>query len=328
MTHKVSRFNFNSANELDRFQQSVCSAFCQMDVAIDANYTGREFTAELCSTQLDQINLARVHSNSRTRVFRRKKDLAHVSNPLYLVKFQLAGESLIQQCGREAHLKPGDFVLCSTTEPYQLHLPPAYKQAVLTIPQKTLRELLQSPDDYLGLRMGSEFPTHGLLSQFLFSVVQRIDQLTPLVVKRLEANILDLLITSLEAITETNSIPEQNAVKEHLRRIKRLIAMHLQDSRLSPDFIANAEGISKRYLHMLFKEEGISVSRYIQQQRLEACCRTLASSNMQHLSTTDIALEWGFGDLSHFHRCFKAQYQLTPRQFRLRAIGGEAKSRN
>lgn len=325
MTNKVSRSNFYSVTELDRFHHSVCTAFCQMDVDIDLNHSGRDFSAELYSTGLDRISLARVHSNSLTHVHRRKKDLAQVNDPLYLVKFQLQGESLLKQCGREAHLKPGDFALCSTTEPYQLHLPPPYQQAVLTIPQATLRELLKSPDDYLGIRMGSEFPTHGLLSQFLFSLVQRIDQIAPSVVKRLEANILDLLITSLEAMSEANSLPEQNTVKEHLRRIKRLIAMHLQDSRLSPDFIARSEGISKRYLHMLFKEEGISVSRYIQQQRLEACCRTLASSNMQHLSTTDIALEWGFGDLSHFHRCFKAQYQVTPRQYRLRANGSDQK---
>lgn len=291
-----------------------------MDINVSRNDKRNTFAAELSHTPLDRIKLACVASNALT-VHRRKQDITDISDALYLVKFQLKGESVLQQCGREAHLKPGDFALCSTTEPYQLHLPSGYQQAVLAIPQSTLQELLKSPDDYLGIRMGSEFPTHGLLSQFLFSVVQRLDLLAPAVVKRLETNILDLLITSLEAMPGTDSAPQDNAVQEHLRRIKRFIAMHLQDSRLSPEFIANAEGISKRYLHMLFKEEGISVSRYIQQQRLEACRRTLASDSMQHLSTTDIALEWGFGDLSHFHRCFKAQYSVTPRQYRMRAVG-------
>ncbi|MCF7982397.1 MAG: helix-turn-helix domain-containing protein [Pseudomonadales bacterium] len=318
MTQNSLQSQYYSIAEFDHFTHSVCETFCQMDVSINRNKQGDVFSGELYKTTLDKMKLARIASNSLT-VYRRKQDIAGITDPFYLVKFQLKGESTLQQCGREAHLKPGDFALCSTTEPYQLHLPSAYQQAVLAIPQATLHELLKSPDDYLGIRMGSEFPTHGLLSQFLFSLIQRIELLSPAVVKRLEANILDLLITSLEAMSNADISPQESAVQDHLRRIKRFIAMHLQDSRLSPEFIAQAEGISKRYLHMLFKEEGISVSRYIQQQRLEACSRTLASSAMQHLSTTDIALEWGFGDLSHFHRCFKAHYQITPRQYRLRA---------
>ena len=323
MTGNSSQSQFHSIAEFDHFTHSVCRTFCQMDVIINRSKQATSFAAELYHTELDKMRLARVSSNSLT-VTRRKQDIAQIADPFYLVKFQLKGESLLQQCGREAHLKPGDFALCSTTEPYQLHLPSHYQQAVLAIPQSTLQELLKSPNDFLGIRMGSEFPTHGLLSQFLFSLVQRIDMLAPAIVKRLETNILDLLITSLEAMSSADMSPQQNAVQDHLRRIKRFIAMHLQDSRLSPEFIAQAEGISKRYLHMLFKEEGISVSRYIQQQRLEACSRTLASSSMQHLSTTDIALEWGFGDLSHFHRCFKAHYSVTPRQYRLRACSDEA----
>ena len=95
--------------------------------------------------------------------------------------------------------------------------------------------------------------------------------------------------------------------------------MNLQDYRLSVDLIATKHGISKRYLHLLFKQDGISVSRFIQQQRLAACHRALTNSEMQHLSTTDIAFQFGFGDISHFYRCFKSHYKLTPRQIRMQA---------
>lgn len=314
-----------SLAHFDDFTDSVCQTFCPMDIQVGSKKVSRNFTAQIERSELDRMRMARIGSSGQPmRVFRRREDIAQISDALYLVKFQLKGESILQQRGREAHLKPGDFALCSTTEPYQLHLPSSYQQAVLSIPQNTLQELLKSPDDYLGIRMGREFPTHGLLSQFLYSLLQRIELLSPTVVKRLESNILDLLITSLEAMSGADEAPMENTVQDHLRRIKRFIAMHLQDARLSPEFIAQAEGISKRYLHMLFKEEGISVSRYIQQQRLEACSRTLADASMRHLSTTDIALEWGFGDLSHFHRCFKAYYSITPRQYRLRASAKES----
>jgi len=232
------------------------------------------------------------------------------------VKFQLDGEGIVQHRNREAHLRPGDFVMCSSTDPYQLLFPDSYRQAVLAIPQDILNTMHGSAEDYLGIRMSGESPIHGLVSQFVTSLVSRIDQLSPTVVNSLEANVLDLLVTALnsEHATESQSAPDQ-----HLKQAKRFIHMHLKDPRLSPDFIAQAEGISKRYLHMLFKEEGSSVSRYILQLRLSACHETLSSPQMQHFSATDIALNWGFGDVSHFHRCFKSRYDITPRQLRIQA---------
>jgi len=179
--------------------------------------------------------------------------------------------------------------------------------------------MFQVPDDYLGLKMDREIPMHGILSQFVNSLVQRMDLLEPATVQRLEANILDLLITSLQTERGSTKALPINAADKHLEQIKQFISLHLKDRRLSPDFIAQAEGISKRYLHKLFMEESVSVSKYIQLKRLEECQRVLTNSDFHHLSTTDIALDCGFGDISHFHRCFKAQYKMTPRQLRLQA---------
>jgi AraC-like DNA-binding protein len=68
---------------------------------------------------------------------------------------------------------------------------------------------------------------------------------------------------------------------------------------------------------MLFQSETMSLSKYIQYQRLEACRRALRHPDYRQRSTTDIALQWGFSDVSHFHRCFKASYGVTPRQYKL-----------
>jgi len=182
-----------------------------------------------------------------------------------------------------------------------------------------LRSLFQAPDGYLGIKMDKQVPIHGILSQFVLSLVQRMDQLEPATVQRLEANIMDLLITSLQAEENSSQPLPVNAADKRLLHIKRFIEINLNDRRLTPDFIAKAEGISKRYLHKLFVEEDVSVSRYIQRLRLDECQKALTNPSMDHMSTTQIAFDSGFGDISHFHRCFKAQYKITPRQFRLQA---------
>jgi AraC-like DNA-binding protein len=303
---------------LDEFTHRVSSTFAPMSVEA-LGTSAEQVRGELLNTSLDRIHLARIGS-SGVKVDRRRADIGQIRDAHYLVKFQLSGQGVVSQRGLQAHLRPGDFVVCSSCEPYKLRFAESYRQAVLAIPQQLLQDMYQTPDDFLGQRMAGSAPAHGLLSQFVLSLVQRLDQLDPAIVQRLEANLLDLLITSLHAESgQRAKVLPDSAADEHLRDIKRFVALHLKDTRLSPEFIAEAEGISKRYLHQLFKAEGISVSRYIQQQRLQACARAIANPELT-ASLTDIALEWGFSDASHFNRSFKAQFKLTPKQYRQQSL--------
>lgn len=307
--------------DFDSWEDRVLTTFCPMELkARDSD--ALSFNAELIDTSLGRIHLSRISSNAMD-VYRHKQHIAKMSDSFYLVKFQLEGQGLVQQCGRTAYLNPSDYVLCSTTEPYQLRFENHYRQAVLAIPQALMNGMFPQVDDFLGLRMSSGVPTNNLLSNFVQNLVHQIDALDPAIAQRLEANVLDMLVTSFYAagnVTSQRSNP--SSTDHHLHAIKRLIAINLRNPNLSTDLIAEKEGISKRYLHMLFKTEEITVSRYILQQRLKACRRILAAPELSHLSTTEIAHEWGFSDASHFHRCFKAQFDITPRQYRLESAGG------
>ena len=302
--------------DFDSWQDQVLHTFCPMEIKARRNDPS-SFNGEVFDSTLDRIHLSRISSNAMD-VYRHKQHIAQMSDGFYLVKFQLEGQGLVQQAGREAYLNPGDFVVCSTTDPYQLHFDDHYRQAVLAIPQPVMSGMFQQTDDYLGLRMSGEVPTNSLLSNFVQNLVHQIDALDPAIAQRLEANVLDMLVTSFYAAGNVkNHLTAESSTDHHLRAIKRLIAINLRNPNLSTDFIADKEGISKRYLHILFKTEEVTISRYILQQRLKACRRILAAPELSHLSTTEIAHEWGFSDASHFHRCFKAQFDITPRQYRL-----------
>jgi len=300
----------------DRFCEAVNETFCPMRVE-PRNGAVAAFDAGIGIARLDRVALT-VIGSSPVDVHRRRSDIARVSEAWYLVKFQVEGEALFRQREREAHLRPGDFVICSTAEPYSLHLPGPYREAVLAIPQERLHERVGSTDQWLGCRMDASEPVNGLLSQFVLSLSARLDRLDPAVTQRLEANVLDLLVTALQFGPERRPESEDLAT-EHLRRVRSYIHLHLADAGLCPDRIASAEGISTRYLHMLFRREGESVSRYVQLQRLEACRRSLERAEFDAMSITDIAFAWGFNDSSHFNRLFKAQYGSTPRAWRLSA---------
>jgi AraC-like DNA-binding protein len=73
--------------------------------------------------------------------------------------------------------------------------------------------------------------------------------------------------------------------------------------------------MAPRTLNRLFAGEGATPIRWLWQQRLAASFTALVEGRVGQV--TDAALSFGFSDLSHFSRAFKAQFGHSP-QFVLR----------
>ncbi len=305
-----------AGQRLEYFHTLVSDTFFPMRCERAAEYQG-DFRAEIKLQRMDQVGLAAIWS-SPLDVYRRNSEIGQASDAVYLVKVQVRGESLICQRGREAHLRPGDFALCLSCEPYELHFTDDYAQLVLSIPQPLLNERVRFPERQLGARMASEVGANGLFSQFVTMLGARMGQLDGVLAQQLEANVLDLLSTTLGYAQETrkHDVPGAGVKWEYLRRIKVFIRGHLCDAKLTPTMVAAYHGISTRYLHMLFAEEDESVSRYIQRLRLESCQAALVDRNFADYSVSEIAFRFGFNDASHFSRVFKNQFGETPAGFR------------
>lgn len=82
---------------------------------------------------------------------------------------------------------------------------------------------------------------------------------------------------------------------------------------LSLDRLARTVQMSRTYFSSYFKEiMGVSVSQYIEQLRVARACRLLKTTQK---SVTEIALEIGFGSISHFNHVFKNHIGMSPRMF-------------
>ncbi len=313
---------------LERFDDQVSATFFPMDCELARDYPG-EFHGLLNSRQLGQLGFAAVKSTPLD-VYRRRSHIGKVTDSIYLVKVQVAGESQVIQRGREAHLAPGDFTLCLSSEPYELHFASDYSQVVLAIPSPLMEECVHQPERHLGVRMAAETGANGLFSQFVTSIAQRLDDMDGVLAQRLEANVIDLLATTLSYAGENQrrDLLCNGVRQEYLSRIRQFIRKHLGDPRLTPDWIAAAHNISTRYLHMLFEAESVSICRYIQQLRLQACSQALADSAFARFTVAEVAYHFGFKDASHFSRAFKAEFGMTPVQYRRErgglSVGGPA----
>ncbi len=74
--------------------------------------------------------------------------------------------------------------------------------------------------------------------------------------------------------------------------------------------------MSVRYVHKLFQDEDMSVSRWINHKRLEACREDLARPATAGSTVGEIARRWGFVSPAHFSRSFRAAYGLSPGEWR------------
>lgn len=93
----------------------------------------------------------------------------------------------------------------------------------------------------------------------------------------------------------------------------------LVDRGLSPETVVADFGISTRCLHSLFKNDAMTIGRYFRTLRLQGCRPALKRGHAPGCSFTELALSWGFYDLSHMTRAFRAEFGLTPSNVRLQA---------
>jgi AraC family transcriptional regulator, positive regulator of tynA and feaB len=83
--------------------------------------------------------------------------------------------------------------------------------------------------------------------------------------------------------------------------------------------VAAAAGVSVRYANAVLAEEDTSIMRLVLARRLERCRRALEDPSQAHRTVSEIAYGWGFSDLTHFGRKFRAAFGLTPSDYRRRA---------
>ncbi|SDQ56623.1 helix-turn-helix domain-containing protein [Arthrobacter crystallopoietes] len=234
----------------------------------------------------------------------------------YKVSLMLQGESMVMQDSREAVLRQGDIAIYDTTRPYSLLSSEGARTAIVMFP----REMIALPPELVGQLTAVRFDrSQGLaasVSPFMTQLMMQLDQFARPGGSRLPHNIVDLLGTML--VSELDLAPtETSHGSQLLRQIMSYIEDNLSVPDLRPGTIAAAHFISPRYLQMLFQRNGVTVSSWIRERRLERCHRDLADPSHASDSVTALAARWGFLEPAHFSRTYKKRFGVSPRETRV-----------
>jgi AraC-like DNA-binding protein len=122
---------------------------------------------------------------------------------------------------------------------------------------------------------------------------------------------MDMLAFTL--LTSEGDIPAADGAvkKARLRSVQQWIEEHMGEADLSLEKVASANGMSLRYLHVLFESCEMSVSEWIWNRRLQLAYDCLAKGDGR--SIISIAFDHGFNSPAHFSTMFRRKYGVSPR---------------
>jgi AraC-like DNA-binding protein len=252
-------------------------------------------------------------------VIRSARDVARGDSDDILLCLQLGGRGLFTQEDRQAANERGSFLLIDTRRPFTIVFPGRAKSITFKIARAALEARLGNVAGLTARAIASDGAIAGLASGFLSMLPSRLDALDRAAASKLAEQVFDLVALAASAELGHGGATLSSVRSTALFRLKAVIEARLRDPDLRPAAVAVEAGISVRYANALLSQEGMSVERYILHRRLERCRQALEDPAQAHRMIGEIAFAWGFSDLSHFGRRFRASYGMTPGDYRRRA---------
>jgi AraC-like DNA-binding protein len=230
------------------------------------------------------------------------------------ISIELAGTAQFTHAGRKLVQPPGQWTIFDTARSSAILAPQGSETLILTLPTEKLLGSRYHLDDLILHPFSKGYGIGRVVCDFVSSVISELPKLG----SRTEADIADTVCHLLRlAIVEYLGDREEHSHREFLtERIKNYILSDLRNPELSIDRIATALHCTKRYLHKVFESEGVSLSDYIWQSRLNRCRDELLDAKHESRSVTDIAFSWGFSSSAHFSTAFKQRFGIPPSNYR------------
>jgi AraC-like DNA-binding protein len=261
----------------------------------------------------------RISAHAATRPYALRRSWGHISahkENIAVMRYVKSGTFQLTQGGRTIEVGAGHFSFSKSAVPHRWEVvsegPTEYYSMLLPLdvlhrcfPKGVPMKVGLCPADGRRLAM----PT-------LFSLLADHGQ-------HLEASVAGMLIDAL--MQEAREVAsEYGAEVDARKRIcdKRLddvlayISLHLGNPDITAAAVAQACGISPRYLFYLLKLKGATFSDLLWQERLKKAREWLLALDGRYYTIGEIAYMNGFKTAAHFSRLFKTFWGCSPREYR------------
>jgi AraC-like DNA-binding protein len=251
---------------------------------------------KLCQIEVSQHRIAQTVSRSKGS-----------KHPYVKLLFQTYGVSYFEQNGCQIQINPGDCLAYDVSCPHTIVSPSLTRHEVVIVPKALLRERGFQFGKMHACKLSARTGTGRIAYDFVHAAFNEAAKLSANSAVGVADSLIDLLLLPLR---EADASFDRSGPEAMYVRAQAFINEHLRDPDLSIEQISSALGCTKRYLHMLFSERGMTVSDHIWRERLLHCRQELEAHAGKTI--TDVAFSWGFSSSSHFSRVFRKCFGMVP----------------
>jgi len=251
---------------------------------------------KLCQIEASQHRIAPAASKSHSS-----------EHPYFKILFQIHGVSYFEQNGCQIQVAPGDCLAYDVSCPHTIISPALTRHEVVIVPKELLRERGFHLGKMTACKLSARNGTGRIAHDLVHAAFDEAGKLSANSAIGVADSLIDLLLLPLR---EADTTFDRAGPEAMYIRAQAFIREHLRDPDLCIDQISADLGCTKRYLHMLFSERGMTVSDYIWRARLQHCRQELEAHAGKTI--TDVAFSWGFSSSSHFSRVFRKCFGIVP----------------
>jgi AraC-like DNA-binding protein len=233
------------------------------------------------------------------------------------------GESaIVTQRGQDMALGAGNAIAVLHEEPATLSYA-AGSHLGLSVPRAALAPLVTDIDDATMRLIPHNSEALRLLVNYLRLVGDELVLSTPKLRRVVVTHVHELVALVLSPGRAVSEDGLSAVVAARLSAALDHIAACFRDPELSVAAVARSLGISPRYLQRLLEMSGKSFTERVNQLRLQRAFTLLTKASASPRRISDIALEVGFSDISHFNRLFRSHFGDTPSAVRAQSRGAQ-----
>jgi AraC-like DNA-binding protein len=300
--HSLSTAGLTSKRQIQCWTDALtdlCGHF-DVDPMESSSFEGRiDYTTlsrlKLCQIQASQHRIAQTISRAKSS-----------DHPYVKILFQTHGISYFEQEGRRIDVMPGDCLAYDVSCPHTIVSPALTRHEVVIVPKELLQERGFRFAKMSACKLSARTGAGRIAHDFVHAAFDEATKLSRHSAVGVADSLIDLLLLPLR---EADTIFDRVGPEAVYVRAQTFIRERLRDPDLCIDQISAALGCTKRYLHMLFSERGMTVSDYIWQARLQHCRHELETQAGKTI--TDVAFR-GLSSSSHFSRVFRRYFRIVP----------------
>jgi AraC-like DNA-binding protein len=249
----------------------------------------------------------------------RTRELIADGNDNLMFAMLLEGAAVGAMRDHETLVAPGQGVLMPSAEVVSFNFPVTSRSVIVGVPRRAVAAMVKDPEAAF-FRPIVRTDELKLLTSYVAGVEDGVTLLNPALRHAFATHVQDLVALVIGASRDGAAIAERRGLRAaRIAAIKADIALHLGEHGLTVNAVAARQGVSPRYVQMLFEAEGTTFSRFVLGRRLACAHRLLTDPRHAAWTVTAVALEAGFGDVSTFNHAFRRAYGASPSDVRAAA---------